>query len=334
METSPPPQLTLRLIFSETKRVLIAQPRHFLTLSLIFLIPLSIAAAIFPIYFESLFTLFRFSVQPSVTFPTKTLLFVLAYTLFISLFSTSAIGTITNSVIETFHGQTRINLQSATKSLSTSFFRLLVTNNYAGKIVVLITFGSSFVLSLLILGAVLYGYNIDFSSPKFLLLFLAFSIVQLSVAIFLHVNWTLSSVVVVAEKISGLASLKRSWSLVKGRRLLVLNMSMCSGLPLATLWLVNFRLNWPSLELAEDEDGSDKLIILFSLTLQVLLFSTIQTSILLIALTANTVLYLYCNKAGVVLHGDKEFSGNYISLKVYDEEEGGKVSSVMSKLDN
>ena len=221
----PPPPPTLRLIFSETNRILKAQPRHFLLLSFLFLIPLSMTSTMYPIFFKSLLTVTAFAAQPS-AISTNTLLFVLAYTLFIWVFSISAVGSITYSVIKAFHGQP-LKLESAIKSIPTSFFRILATNLLSHIIIFLIIFVFMLVFASFIMGATLLGYRIDFSSPYFYLLSFAIGMALFPVLIFLQVNWSLSSVVVVAETTWGWASLKRSWCLIKGRRWLVFSLSLC-----------------------------------------------------------------------------------------------------------
>ncbi|POO03467.1 Transmembrane protein, partial [Trema orientale] len=331
METSQSPP-TLSLIFSQTYRTLKSQPRHFFTLSCLFLLPPSVAATIYPIFSKSFLTPISYNSQPS-TIPTKTLLFTLSYVLFASFFTLSAVGSITYSVIRASHGQP-LNLQSAIKSIPTSFFRLLATNLLAYVIVFVITFVFTFVFASLIIGATLSGYRIEYYSPYFLLLCFAVVIVLSLILTFLQVNWALSSVVVVAETTWGLASLKRSWNLIKGKRWLVFFLFMCFGFPLSALSWIATRLVSPSL--VSDHEGistSDefKWYLTFPLAVQVLIFSTLRTLILLSETAAFTVLYVYFNKAFDVVHGDEEFApGNkYVSLAVHDDDDHDdeKVSS-------
>lgn len=139
-------------------------------------------------------------------------------------------------------------------------------------------------------------------------------------------NWALSSAVVVAETTWGLASLKRSWSLIKGKRWLVFFLFLCFGFPLSALPWITTRLVSPYL--VSDQEGistSDefKWYLTFPLAVQVLIFSTLRTLILLSETAAFTVLYLYFNKAFDVVHGDEAFApGNkYVSLAVHDDDD-------------
>ena len=170
------------------------------------------------------------------------------------------------------------------------------------------------------MGATLLGYRIDFSSPYFYLLSFAIGMALFPVLIFLQVNWSLSSVVVVAETTWGWASLKRSWCLIKGRRWLVFSLSLCLGLPLSTVTWINTRSIWPSLLSDQGVSGNELKWLIFPLAIQVLIFSTLRTLVLLFEMAANPLLYVYFKKAYVV-RGEEEFNGKYVSLSVYDEEE-------------
>ena len=157
-----------------------------------------------------------------------------------------------------------------------------------------------------------------------------------SVAIYLQVNWALSSVIVVAETTWGLASLKRSTSLVKGRRGLVFRVTLVLGFYMTFVGcVVGFNPLSMRLDGASGYEYRGSLMILFG----ALLFLATRTSALLIEMAATTVLYMYCNEAAAIVvnhsHPVKEFAGEYVSLAVDDDdhEKPPLLVSAGSKLD-
>ena len=211
METSPSvPTPSLIIVLSKSKRIINSQPRLFSTLSCLFLVPLSVAASIFSLV-QSLFSntisksflnLTGFgpdkAEDQATTIPTNILLYSLAYGVFTLVFSIFANISITYSVIHGFSGQP-VKRKSAVKSIATYFFPLLGTTLLAQTIVSAIAILFVVVFALFIAGALLLGFQIEFSSPYFLLLCSVMVIPLFLVLIYLQVNWSLSSVVVVAE---------------------------------------------------------------------------------------------------------------------------------------
>ncbi|PON54186.1 Transmembrane protein, partial [Parasponia andersonii] len=333
MEASPPPTLNLKVIFNETNRILKAQHRHFLSLSFLFLFPASVAIGIYPLlqsFFSDVFVEILFG---HATYDhnqlAKTLLLALAFLIFTTVFSLSAVGSLTYSVLHSFHGQP-LNLKSAIKSIPTSFFRLLGTNLLVQTVFLFITFVFVTVFATLIAIARMMGLHIEFSSPYFRMLCLAMVIALFWVLIYVQVNWALSSAVVVVETTWGLASLKRSTSLVKGRKGLVFLVSLAFGFQTTVMGCV---IGFTSLSMGLDStSGEDWKWLIVLLATQVLMFSTTRTLILLFEMVATTVLYMYCNEAVVDhRHGIKNFSVEYVTLAL-DDDDDEKAPPVVSKL--
>ncbi|KAK8526052.1 hypothetical protein V6N12_020533 [Hibiscus sabdariffa] len=142
--TTPTPQpaavqIDLWPIISESKRIINAHSRHFLALSVLFLLPLSFSFSAYP-FIDQLFSQSStptiethlsflnnpFQLQNTPIFPIKYLIFTLLYSLFVFIFSLFATGSITYSVFHGFYGRP-VKLVSAIKSAFTSFFPLLST---------------------------------------------------------------------------------------------------------------------------------------------------------------------------------------------------------------
>ena len=331
MEASESVQtLSLIKVISESKRIIGSQPRLFLVLSSLFLLPLSVAAAIYPILTslipeaisKSFLNLIAFDPQQAdfqaITFPIKTLLLVLAYSLFSLVFSSFAVISITYSVIHGFSGQP-IKLKAAIKSIATSFFPLLGTALLTQTIIISIGILFGILFALLINGARLSGFQIEFSSPYFLLLWFVLLIPLFFIIIRLQVNWSLLNVVVVVESTWGLEAMKRSVSLIKGRRQLALSLFLLFGFSYGvSTWSMNCFLADPHWKRS-----------VFRLALLVLANSAFQTLVLLYEMAANGVLYVYCKKA-TVDYQDKEFCGEYVSLPTNDDEKAPCVVSFAS----
>ncbi|POO03465.1 Transmembrane protein [Trema orientale] len=337
MEASPSPALDVK-VRKETNRILNAQRRHFLSLSFLFLFPPSVAITVYPMlqsYFSDSVAVILFG-QASDDHHhqlAKTLLLALAFLLFTSVFSLCAAGSITYSAINAFHGQP-LGLKSAIKSIPTSFFRLLGTNLLVQTISLFIAFVFVTVLVTSIAIARLMGFHTEFSSSGLRLLCYVVVTALFLILSYVQVNWALSSVVAVAETTWGLASLKRSTSLVKGmRRGLVFRVSLTYGFYTTVMACA---LGFVSLSMGLDSATSEEWgwLIKF-LSAQVLTFSTFRTIYLLFETVATAVLYMYCNEAVVDHgHGIKNFSVEYVTLAVDDDdEEEEKAPPVVSKLD-
>ncbi|TKY58917.1 hypothetical protein E2542_SST15992 [Spatholobus suberectus] len=129
--------LNLWGILSESKRIINAHSRHFLALSVIFLLPLSFSLIVSPFLFPLLsphhsshiHILLRHSQPPQPQNPSLPFSFSLPLLLFflsLFLFSLCALASITHSVFHGFFGRP-VKLLSALLSIPASFFPLLAT---------------------------------------------------------------------------------------------------------------------------------------------------------------------------------------------------------------
>ncbi|GMN41919.1 hypothetical protein TIFTF001_011136 [Ficus carica] len=327
---SPSPSLNLCAILSESKRIINAHSRHFLALSVLFLLPLSFSFTVFPTFHTLLSYHFpnnsqiflSLSDSPDLPFiSTRTLLLALSYALFVFLFSLCAAGSITYSVLHGFYGRP-VKLLSAVRSVLSSFFPLLATSLIVQIIVFVISAVFALVFFLAISATRLLGYQIEYSSPYFLGFCAALGTALLLVLVYLQVNWTLVSVIVVAEKSWGLVSLRRSAGLIRGMRGTALSLFLFFGVFAAFLaWCSSFSV----MVLDDVSDGWRKL----EFVVQIVVTSTFLTVVLLYNVAANTVLYMYCK----AVHGElaseiaEEFAAEYVCLP-FDEEKVPHVVSV------
>ncbi|XVF03273.1 hypothetical protein REPUB_Repub04eG0247200 [Reevesia pubescens] len=332
-----PNKIDLRAILAESKRIINAHFRHFLALSVIFLLPRSFSFFVDPVINQLFSQSFTptieshlnfsfpinndnpFSQNPPPIFPIKTLIFTLLCTLFNFIFSLLATGSIIYSVFHGFYGRP-IKLISAIKSAFTSFFRLMSTF----LVTVFIIYGILLILGLT-LGLTLFslleitqvlGFQVDFISPYFTTLYVVFTIICVSIAFYLQVNWVFAYVVVVVESSWGLEPLKRSQNLVKGMKRDAFWMILFFE---SFLWILNssstVRWGYPV---------GDKWKIL-AFFINIVFNSTFRMLVRLYNLAATTVFYMY-SKA---IHGElagEEFAIEYLSLPFDD----GKIPHVVS----
>ncbi|RWR91026.1 hypothetical protein CKAN_02016300 [Cinnamomum micranthum f. kanehirae] len=265
-------------VLSESRRILTAHSRHFLALSVLFLLPLSFFLIAAPTFVASIRsdtnhaeTLLRYAPPSKTPTLSKTLSLSLAYaaaTLFLSL---SAIASVTSSVRHGFFGRP-VKLFSALRSLSSSLWRLLLTSTAAlasisllSAIVVFIAVRSLSVLDLC-------------SAYAIALVLIGFG------AISLQANWALAPVVVVVELSWGVEPLRRSAFLIKGFRRVAVALGLFFSLGVALMLRLSFfgregpGLGWRrELPIA-----------------QTALASAVMMLLLLYGLAANAVLYMYC----------------------------------------
>ncbi|CAL5212979.1 unnamed protein product [Lathyrus oleraceus] len=321
--------LNLCSILSESKRIINAHSRHFLALSVIFLLPLSFSLIVSPTIFHLITTssnsptihiLVRLA-QPQIKtltqttfnfpFPFPLLLFSL---FFLLIFSLSALATITHSVFHGFFGRP-VKLLSTVTSLFSSFLPLLLTSILS----LLILFSLSLPIPLL---SLLLRPNLS-SSP----ITLTASAILLPALIFflfyLRISWTLASVIAVVENTYGTQPLRRSAALMDGMK--------CTG---ASCYLFFASLEgiilWSGSLLAAvaSDSGSWKD---WAFVVQIVLTSAVLTILMLYKAAANTVLYMYCK----AVHGElaleiaEEFAWQYVSLP-FDESKVPHVVSVVS----
>ncbi|KAH7570043.1 hypothetical protein ACOSP7_017964 [Xanthoceras sorbifolium] len=328
MSSTPP--LNLCTVISETKRILNAHSRHFLALSVLFLLPLSFSIIVYPTLQQLLLnstqnhaplSLQSYSYLDSTsTFDKQSLLLPLAYTLFAFVFSLCAVGSITYSVFHGFYGRP-VKLLSAIRSIFTSFLPLLVTT-IASQIIVsglVLVFAAFLFLVVKLINSVNGVAQFDYSSPYSMGFAFVVLFALLLVLVHLNVNWALASVVVVVESSWGFKPLKRSANLIKGYKLVVLSFylyySFFVGIFIWSHTALSMYLG-------------DSMWKNWGFVLQIVFPSTLLTLLFLQYMAANTVLYMYCK----AMHGElateiaEEFAKEYVSLPFDD----GKVPHLVS----
>ncbi|XP_058735315.1 uncharacterized protein LOC131607317 [Vicia villosa] len=276
-------------VLSKSKRIIYTQPRHYLTLSLIFLLPLS--------FFSLIFQLIRKHLQqqqPPPTSQTNIISLYLLFFLFSSIFSYGAFITISRSVYHAFFNQP-IKLKEAIKSISTSFFPLLATDIVTFVILFFIFFLLTFLLGV-VLFLIVYLGDINLTThPYFIMLFsMVLMLVFLPLVTYLMINLSLVKVIVVVESVWGLEPLRRSWKLVKGMKMLILSIFFMFGFLQLVLGLITR----------------------YSMVL-ILVISPILAMLSLCNIVVLTVLYIYCKEKHGELAGEefgKDKEGASLSL--------------------
>ncbi|KAL6186805.1 hypothetical protein ACLB2K_042924 [Fragaria x ananassa] len=323
MATPSPPSLNLRAVLTETKRIINAHSRHFLALSVVFLLPISFSSTVYPTLHSLLISdhplinsqKFFTSSDTAPPFLTKPLLLALALALFVSVSSLSALGSITYSVFHGFYGRP-VKLLSAVNSVRLSFFPLLGTV-IACQLIFLLTALVAGLLLFLVIGVFeMIGLEMELSSPYFVGLFVVVAIISLVVLLYLQVNWTLAGVVSVVEPRWGLGALRRSADLMRGMRGVGLSLMVFFGVWSGVLGLCSsVSYEWRS------RDGLRNVVM-------IVLCSTGVMVVLLYHAAANTVLYMYCKAVNgeLALEIAEEFASEYVSLPFDD----GKVPHVVS----
>ncbi|KAM5567285.1 hypothetical protein ABKV19_015406 [Rosa sericea] len=317
---TPSPPLNLRRILTESKRIINANPRHFLALSVVFLLPISVSSFVYPTLQNLIAEFFKISNFDQPSLPTKTLLLALAFALFVFVFSLFAIGSITYSVFHGFYGRP-VKFISAVQSVKVSFWPVLGTVLASHIVFLLVVLVAGLFLFLVVGGFEMVGLEMEFSSPYFVGLCVVVAIPLLLVLLYLQVNWTLAGVVAVLEPRWGFNALSRSANLIKGMRGVALSLMVFFG---AWTGILGFSISKSELDL--DGATTDGWMSLASVYL-IVYFSMGHMLALLYHAAANTVLYMYCK----TVHGElaleigEEFATQYVSLPFDD----GKVPHVV-----
>ncbi|XP_059648808.1 uncharacterized protein LOC132294825 [Cornus florida] len=332
MSTSAP-TLNFCGVLSESKRIINAHSRHFLALSVLFILPLSFSLIMYPTLEQTLFQssprnsklLLQFTDSHTSHHNLQTLAFPLLYTLFLFLFSLFALASITYSTFHGFYGRP-VKIASAIKSLFYSFLPLLATSFVSHMVIGLICAGFALVVFSMIKGVEFLGFEIDYDSNYFAGVYVVALIFYLVVLVYLQVNWALAFVIVVVESKWGLEPLRRSTYLVRGMRGVSLSLFLFFGALIGVLvWssAVSAAAN-----LSGVTDGWKS----WAFIGQIVVSSSFLTMAMLHNVAANTVLYMYCK----AIHGElaweiaEEFARDYISLPFDDEKVPHVVSVVQA----
>lgn len=323
-------------VITESKRIINAHSRHFLALSVLFLLPLSFSLIVLPTLFHtftssepnhivSLLRLSLHSDHPRLLHhyghhlrlfrDQKTLTFSLLFFSFILLLALAGIGSITYSVFHGFYGRP-VKLISAIKSLVRSFLPLFVTT-IAAQIVAFLIFA--------LLGLIMYlgtkGFELivgefSYNSPHFIGASLIGAVLLGLVLVYVSVNWYLMNVIVVVESKWVFQPMIRSKGLVRGMRWVVLSLIMFFGfLASVLLWISMLSLDGDS---GSMNDGWNT----WAFIMRTVLTCAALTLILLHSIAASTVLYMYCKALHGELAGEiaNEFAAEYVSLPFDDKK--------------
>ncbi|XP_027186224.1 uncharacterized protein [Cicer arietinum] len=321
--------LNLWSILSESKRIINAHSRHFLALSVFFLLPLSFSLIVSPTIIHLLtpsnsstihillrlaHTQAQAQVQAQTTFLNSPFPFpLLLLSLFLLIFSLSALATITHSIFHGFFGRP-VKLISAFTSLLSSFLPLLTTFILSH----LILFSLSLPIPLFLLTP-----SFSFSSITLTLTAYALFLPLIFVLFYLRISWTLASVIAVVERTWGFQPLRRSAALMKGMKSVGVScLLFFASLEGIMLWSGSLLA-----EVASSDRGSWRD---WAFVVQIVLTSTVLTILMLYNVAANTVLYMYCK----AVHGElaseiaEEFAWQYVSLP-FDDSKVPHVVSVV-----
>lgn len=332
----PPSAFNFFSVISATHRIIGAHSRHFLALSVLFVLPLSFSLTVFPTlhhlilshyaplntnHVESLLrSALNESAQTQSVAPAAVIV-TIGYILLVSLFYLFATSSITYSVIHGFYGRP-VKLIYAIKSIGTSFFPLLLTSLCSLGIFSQIGLILGLFFYLVTKAIELVRHQIDYSSPYIIAFEALILFIFVLIGMHLQVKWILTNVIVVAESVWGLYALRRSDVLVKRMRRVALSLILffgscvtillwaCSGSSiLKSVNSVSVWKNW-------------------TYVLAIVAASSLLTILMLLSLAAMVVMYMYCR----AMHGElameiaEEFARDYVSLPFDD----GKVPHVVS----
>ncbi|CAH8374587.1 unnamed protein product [Eruca vesicaria subsp. sativa] len=336
----PPPTVNLWVILSESKRIINAHSRHFLALSLLFLLPISFSITVYP----SISRLIINQYSPSHTTisllrtlspkdqppnsddidPTTILLLLIAYIVFVTVFNLLSIGSITYSIFQGFYGRP-VKLISAVKSSFTSLFPLIATLTSANSIVfaILLILGLVAFLLTRVIVLIVPDLEVDYASTYFQALSAVVTLIFIAIVIKLYVNWILAWVIVVVESSYGFTPLKRSKSLVNGMESVSLSMIVVFSIAQSCLVLIS------NITAYDIEDGG-KIWTNAVFVFQIVVTSALLTGLMLYNLAGTTVMYMYCKAFQGELAWEiaEEFAREYVSLPFDYDGKGPHVVSV------
>ncbi|KAL1556665.1 hypothetical protein AAHA92_12257 [Salvia divinorum] len=318
--------LNLCGVLSETKRIINAHSRHFLALSVLFLLPLSFSLVVFPSlshspsplshYHRSLF----FFSSPDPPIGRSHLLLAVLYALFIVFLSLCATASITHSTFHGFYGRP-VKFISSIKYVLISFLPLIGTLIISIFILGLIALGFGGFTVLVYNALALIGVEIDYTNV-YLMGFVALNAVLLfGVLIYLQVEWCLLFVIVVVESKWGFAAMRRSACLVRGMR------GVAFGLIVLFEALLGFVGLLCSTVVPSAGGLSSSDWITWAFVFQAVVYTGFMTILMLYSVAATAVLFMYCKalQGELAFEIAEEFAQEYIRLPFDD----GKLSHVV-----
>ncbi|KAJ4888399.1 Uncharacterized protein Rs2_28147 [Raphanus sativus] len=318
----PPPTVNLWVVLTESKRIINAHSRHFLALSVLFLLPISFSITVYPSISlliinqsspsHTTLSLLRIHQPPN---PKTVLLLLITYIIFVTVFNLLSIGSITYSIFQGFYGRP-VKLISAVKSSFTSFLPLLATLVSSNSIVfaILLILGlAAFSLTRVIIELIVPSLEVDYD--YFQALSAVVILIFVAIVTKLYVNWILAWVVVVVESSYGLTPLKRSRCLVKGMESVSLSM-------IVVFSIAQSSMVWISTVVAASEIGNGGKLWtnVFFFVVQIVITSALLTGLMLYNLAGTTVMYMYCKAVQGELAWEiaEEFAREYVSLPFDD----------------
>ncbi|XP_057864787.1 uncharacterized protein LOC131072598 isoform X2 [Cryptomeria japonica] len=221
-------------IFEESRRIITAHSRHFLGLSVLFLLPiafLTCAASTFRNWInvnEGHEELLRstvltysnhgddddnkdfFLAYTRGLMETKVVLLLSLYGLLMFGLALCSNAAVTHSTCNGFYGR-GVKLPGAIKSIPGSAWRLLLTSACGMAVLVGISFTFGLLLSLVLLGLSAFNVTLESMTPVHLVIVVLAGLVGL----YLQIHWILATVIPVVEGSWGLEPLRRSSYLVQ-----------------------------------------------------------------------------------------------------------------------
>ncbi|KAF9677106.1 hypothetical protein SADUNF_Sadunf08G0073300 [Salix dunnii] len=217
-------------------------------------------------------------------------------------------------VIHGFYGRP-VKLWSSIKSAFTSFFPLLITVSFIEIIFLGVLLPFALILFIGMNGIQLLGFEINVSSPYFIVLSVILGVVLVFVLLHLQLKWILAQVIVVAESSWGLEPLRRSDYLVKRMKGVALSMLLFFGF-FSGLLVITSSFPGEGLHIGKIDSPWK----IWPFVVRIVVASALQTVLTLYNFAAFAVLYMDCKAmhGELVLEIAEEFAGAYVSLPFDD----------------
>ncbi|KAL8533735.1 hypothetical protein ACS0TY_009942 [Phlomoides rotata] len=301
-------------LLCETSRIITTHPLHFLSLSALFLFPISFLTTLYPLinlHPTSLHSNYNQFLPPSDSVKTELppaakphLQIQFLYTLLVVFFNTCAISSITRSTINALHDHP-MQFVASLKSVPVSFFPVLGTTLGSMIILGLVFFAFGVCIMLPYIVLTLLGFNMNYSSIYFFVFVFLTIALAAAMAFYIGLQWHLMYPIVVLESMWGFAPLRRSSYLVNGMRWVVFLMIMLLGILslIVSIWYTNLMANV--------NQGRTGWVLV-----QMLVYAGFVTTLSLYDIVAYTVLFVYCKE----LHGE--------TVSRIEEKSGGEYVKV------
>ncbi|XP_075494839.1 uncharacterized protein LOC142532418 [Primulina tabacum] len=326
------PSLNLCIVLSDAKRIIRANRGHFFALGLLFVLPLSFSAIVYPSFSQptSFISIYNRLLSSSSTpepedeippVDKSDVVFTVLYSLFVLMFSLFTTASITHSTWNGFFGRP-LKITSSLKSILVSFFPLIATYIMSQLILGLIIFAGGGLAALTYGGILFLGAQTDYGNVYFLVLVVLTTVLLVGVMIYIQVEWFLASVVAVLESKWGFEPLKRSSYLVKGVKWIAFSILMYFALSIGILSAF-YSSSVPSLI----SSGW----ISWQFVLLTVLFTLFATALMLYSVAATAVLFIYCKalRGELALELVDEFAPLYVHLPFDADEKVPKVVYVV-----